>query len=160
MKLFTVGPTEMYPETLLTGSKQLPYFRTEEFSDIVLECEKKLKELLDLNNGKIAFITGSGSAAMESVVSNSFDEKDNLLIINGGTFGARFVKLAQIYKIPYDEIIIKFGETLTFDNFKNLDLKKYTALLVNIDETSTGQLYDIRMLSKIAKENNMRLIVV
>lgn len=159
MKLFTVGPTEMYPETLLTGSKQLPYFRTEEFSDIVLECEKKLKELLDLNNGKIAFITGSGSAAMESVVSNSFDEKDNLLIINGGTFGARFVKLAQIYKIPYDEIIIKFGETLTFDNFKNLDLKKYTALLVNIDETSTGQLYDIRMLSKIAKENNMRLIV-
>ena len=38
MKLYTLGPVEMYPETLEISSKQIPYFRTPEFSRIVLEC--------------------------------------------------------------------------------------------------------------------------
>lgn len=31
MKLFTVGPVEMYPQTLDISGTQLPYFRTQEF---------------------------------------------------------------------------------------------------------------------------------
>ena len=33
MKLFTVGPTEMYDEIKFIGGKQVPYFRTKEFSE-------------------------------------------------------------------------------------------------------------------------------
>lgn len=40
MKLFTVGPVEMYESTLKIRSQQLPYFRTKEFSDIQLDIEK------------------------------------------------------------------------------------------------------------------------
>ena len=46
MKLFTVGPTQMFPYTLEVASKQLPYFRTEDFSRVNLECVEKMKELL------------------------------------------------------------------------------------------------------------------
>lgn len=160
MKLYTVGPTEMFPATLKVASKQLPYFRTNEFSEIVLKSANKMKKLLNAKDDtKIIYITGSGSAAMESVVSNSFDKNDRLLIINGGTFGKRFVKLAEIYDIPFDSIDLFYGEVLEVRHFDNLDLSVYSALLVNIDETSTGQLYDIELLSKICKENNMYLIV-
>lgn len=38
-------------------------------------------------------MTGSGTAAMEAVVVNMFDEHDKLLVINGGSFGQRFVDL-------------------------------------------------------------------
>ena len=44
-KLFTVGPVEMHPETLRIGGEQPPYFRTEEFSQIVLNCELMICEL-------------------------------------------------------------------------------------------------------------------
>ena len=160
MKLFTVGPTQMYEQTLKVGSKQLPYFRTSEFSAIVLESVKKMKKLLNArDDDNLIYITGSGTAAMESIVSNAFDKKDKLLIINGGTFGKRFVQLAQIYNIPFDDVKLNYGEILTEKNFEKYDLKSYTALLVNIDETSTGQLYDIKMLSKICKGNNMFFIV-
>lgn len=160
MKLFTVGPTQMFSETLKIGSRQLPYFRTKEFSDIVLNSVEKMKKLLKTKEDtKIVYITGSGSAAMESAVSNSFDETDRLLIIDGGTFGHRFVQLADIYSIPYDSITLEYGEILSEQHFSKFNLKLYTALLVNIDETSTGQLYDLEMLSRICKENNIHLIV-
>ena len=75
MKLYTVGPTEMFPETLEVAAKQLPYFRTKEFSEVVLKSIDKMKRLLHAKeNTKIIYITGSGSAAMESVISNSFDK--------------------------------------------------------------------------------------
>lgn len=43
MKLFTVGPVEMYPFTLKTAAGQIPYFRTKEFSAMMLESEELLK---------------------------------------------------------------------------------------------------------------------
>lgn len=160
MKLFTVGPTEMFKETLAVCSKQLPYFRTKEFSNIVLNSAEQLKKLLKTNTDtKIVYLTASGSAAMESIVSNAFDTKDKLLIVNGGTFGKRFIKLCEIYSIPFESIDLEYGEVLNEDHFAKHDLKSFTGLLVNIDETSTGQLYDIKLISKICKENNMYLVV-
>lgn len=37
MKLFTVGPVEMYESTLNQRKEQIPYFRTKEFSNIMLQ---------------------------------------------------------------------------------------------------------------------------
>lgn len=160
MKLFTVGPTQMFEETLKASAKQLPYFRTQDFSDIVLKSVDKMKKLLNCNvEDQIIYITGSGSAAMEAVLSNSFDSTDKLLIINGGTFGKRFVKLAEIYNVPFDTIDLSYGEQLTISHFNKFDLSSYTALLVNINETSTCQLYNIEMISKVCQENNIYLVV-
>lgn len=160
MKLYTVGPTEMFDSTLEVASKQLPYFRSDEFSKIVLDSVKKMKELLNAEeDSKVIYITGSGSAAMEAIVSNSFDSNDRLLIIDGGTFGHRFTQIADVYKIPYDSIKLEYGDVLSKKHFDSLNLDIYTALLVNIDETSTGQLYDINLISKICKEHKMYLIV-
>ena len=160
MKLFTVGPVLMDKETLETRSKQIPYFRTDEFSEIVLNSAKILKELIGTSqNSKAIFITGSGTSSMEAVVSNSFDQSDYILVINGGSFGARFKQLCEIYNLNYDEITLEFGEELTSKHFENLDGHKYTALLVNIDETSTGQLYDINFISNFCKKYNIYLVV-
>lgn len=160
MKLFTVGPVLMDNETLQVRSKQIPYFRTDEFSKVVLDTSSDLKELMGTSeDSKAVFITGSGTASMEAVVSNSFDETDNVLVINGGSFGARFKQLCEIYNLKHDEIKLEFGEALSSKHFDNLNGKNYTALLVNIHETSTGQLYDINLISNFCKKNNIYLVV-
>ena len=41
MKLFTCGPVEMYENTLEISSKQIPYFRTQDFSNIMLKCQEQ-----------------------------------------------------------------------------------------------------------------------
>jgi len=160
MKFFSLGPVEMFPHTLEISKKQIPYFRTKEFSDMMFETEALLKKCLYANpSDKIVFLTASGTAAMEAAVFNCFSPKDKLLIINGGIFGQRFVDICKAYKIPYDSVDLKFGEILSKNKLQEYANRKYTALLVNIHETSTGLLYDIELLSRFCKENKMFLCV-
>ncbi|MDP3179792.1 MAG: hypothetical protein Q8M76_17920, partial [Spirochaetaceae bacterium] len=71
--LFTVGPVEMFPESLRLGGEQLPYFRTEEFSKTVLECDAALRTLTGAPEGsRVVLLTASGTGAMEAAVTNLF----------------------------------------------------------------------------------------
>lgn len=160
MKLFTVGPVEMYDSTLQVRSKQIPYFRTDEFSKIMLDMESQIKRCMETSeDSKVAVITGSGTAGMEAVVSNAFDDKDKVLVINGGSFGHRFVQLCEIYNIQHDEIKLELGEKLKKEHLESIDGSNYTAMLVNIDETSVGQLYDINIIKEFCKKYNLYLVV-
>ena len=160
MRLFTVGPVEMFDRTLEVRSKQIPYFRTDAFSSVMLENAERLKRILNTKeDSKCAILTASGSGAMEAAVSNSFDKKDKLLVINGGSFGHRFIQLCEIYQLPFDEIKLDYNETLTQEHLDSYMDNEYTALLVNIHETSTGQLYDLKMLSQFCKQKKMKFVV-
>lgn len=157
---FTVGPVQSSEEILEIGSEQVPYFRTPEFSKIMLENEELIKKLAKApKDAKAVFLTGSGTSAMEATVMNVLSKEDKALIINGGSFGARFVKLCQLHGVAYEELKLTTGH-----GFTSKDLEKYqdfgfTCALVNYHETSTGELYDINLLSKFCKQNNMLLIV-
>lgn len=160
MKLFALGPVAMYQHTLEVAGKPIPYFRTPEFSELMLESEKMMKKVLSApEDSKVVFLTASGTAAMEATVMNCFTERDRVLIIEGGIFGQRFVEICQLHGIPFDALHLNFNEVLTADHLAQFDGKKYTALLVNIHETSTGQLYDVKLLSNFCSRNQMYLIV-
>ncbi len=161
MKLFTIGPVSMTEEVRAAreGTDSVPYFRTPEFSEMMLESDELLRRFAHAGAGaKTIYLTASGTAAMEATILNAFTREDRLLIVNGGTFGARFVEIAKIHGIPCDEIVLPYGETLGREHFAPF-AGKYTALLVNIDETSTGQLYDMDMLSQLCRERGMYFIV-
>ncbi|MDO4833975.1 MAG: aminotransferase class V-fold PLP-dependent enzyme [Bacillota bacterium] len=157
MKLFAVGPVEMYPETMEIGGKQVPYFRNEEFSQVVLHTMDMLKESVNAPEGSEAIMLAcSGTGAMEAAVMNCFSESDKVLVIDGGSFGHRFVELCQIHNIPYTPLAVDRGETLTRNMLEQATgEEKFTGLLVNIHETSTGQLYDKQMLSDFCKEREL-----
>lgn len=160
MRLFTVGPVMMFPDTLEVSGRQIPYFRTDEFSEMMLESERLMKKLLNAPNGsKVAFLTASGTGAMESVVGCCFTPSDRVLIVMGGGFGRRFGEICDVHSIPHDDLILNWDEPLTHAILDEYVDRDYAALLVNIDETSTGQLYDYKMLSDFCKENGMLLVV-
>lgn len=160
MKLFTVGPVEMFPETLEMAAKQLPYFRTPEFSKIMFENEEMFKQSIHApQEAKTVFLTASGTGAMEAAVINCFTQEDRLLVINGGSFGKRFAEICAVHHIPYDELIVDFGEILTEEKLEKFDGGQYDALLVNLHETSTGQLYDIELLANYCARYNLYFVV-
>ena len=90
---------------------------------------------------------------------NCLDKDDRVLVIDGGSFGHRFVELCRLHQIPCEVLELKFGDALTAERLQAYDGKGFTALLVNIHETSTGQLYDGKMLSEFCRKNNMYFIV-
>lgn len=162
MKLFTVGPVEMFDEVknVRASKDSVPYFRTKEFSELMLETDHLLHKFAHAGEGaKTVFLTASGTAAMEATVMNCFTDKDRLLVINGGSFGQRFVDICEVYQIPHDVVKLEYGEILTQEILQPYADKFYTGLLVNLDETSTGQLYDIKLLSDFCRRKGMYLVV-
>ncbi|AXI26449.1 MULTISPECIES: pyridoxal-phosphate-dependent aminotransferase family protein [Gemella] len=156
---FSVGPVHL-TEEVMEAYGDIPYFRTNEFSDIMLENEKLVKELTNASdNDRVIFLTGSGTAGMESSVINTLTLEDKILIINGGSFGTRFAEICSLKKLNYEEIVVGFEEILTLEKLEKYSNKNFTALVVNLDETSIGKLYDIELISKFCKENNLFLIV-
>ena len=142
------------------GSQQTPYFRTPEFSQVNLENEKLMKEMLYADEeSRVIFLTGSGTAGMESTVMNVFNEDDKVLIVNGGGFGQRFVDLCKLHNIDCEDIKLDFGSCLTSERLYEYDGKDFTAFLVNICETSSGVHYDLDLISEFCKKNNLLLVV-
>lgn len=160
MKLFTVGPVEMNEEILKQGGEPLPYFRTPEFSQIMFDIQNCFLKLMDTEEGaKLITLTASGTGAMEAAVLNVLTQEDKCLIIDGGGFGHRFTEICAMHGIPFESIKLHFGEKLTAQHLIPYEGQGFTALLVNIDETSTAQLYDYRMLGDFCRRNNCLYIV-
>jgi len=157
---FTVGPVQSDLEVLEIGSQQVPYFRTPEFSEVMLENEAlMLKFSKAPKNSRAVFLTGSGTAAMEAAVMNVLTPDDKVLLINGGSFGQRFHELCQIHRIPFEEILLDTGRTLTQAHLQPYDNQGFTVFLVNIHETSTGVHYDGQMIADFCRRNGLLLVV-
>lgn len=157
---FTVGPVMSSEAIRAIGAEQVPYFRTAEFSAVMKENEHlMLKFAKAPADSRVVFITGSGTASMEATVMNVFTPEDKVLVVNGGSFGHRFVQLCEIHDIPHTEIKLDMGRKLTAQHLAPYEGQGFTGFLVNLDETSTGVLYDIQLISDFCRRNDIFLVV-
>lgn len=157
---FTVGPVMMNKEIKEIGGKDCPYFRTPDFSELMIENEKMILNLSKATEEeRVVFLTASGTGGMEMAICNSFTEKDKVLCINGGSFGARFDQLLTLHKIPHETIILNPGQTLKEEHLLTYNNAGFTGFVVNMHETSTGVLYNMPMISDFCKRNRLFLVV-
>lgn len=157
---FTVGPVMSSDTIRQIGAEQVPYFRTQEFSELMFENERLIKKFSKApDDSRVVFITGSGSAGMETAIMNTLTPNDKALVVNGGSFGERFVKLLSLHNIPYTEIKLETGKTLKPEHLASFEGLGYTTFVVNKHETSTGVHYDLRLISDFCKRNGLFLIV-
>lgn len=157
---FTVGPVQSSEQVRAVGAEQVPYFRTPEFSAVMLENEQLVKRFAKADEkARVAFMTGSGTASMEAAVINVFTEQDRILVIDGGSFGHRFVEILEIHGIPHEIIKPDFACGVTAEQLAVYDGKGFTGFLVNLDETSVGVLYDIQLISDFCRRNGIFLVV-
>ncbi|MDD6573038.1 MAG: aminotransferase class V-fold PLP-dependent enzyme [Thermoflexaceae bacterium] len=157
---FTVGPVQESDEILGIGSQQTPYFRNQSFSKIMLENEAMMKELsFAEENARVVFLTASGTGAMEAAVMNCFSKEDNVLVVDGGGFGHRFVQLCEIHEVPHTVVKVPFESALTKEMLEPYNGCGYTGFLINMHETSIGKLYDMKLVADFCKKNSLFLVV-
>ena len=157
---FTVGPVQSSDVVRAIGAENVPYFRTSEFSSIMLENERLVKKFAHTtDDSRVVFMTSSGSGGMETAIMNTLTKDDKALVINGGSFGERFVELLTLHEISFTEIKLEHGKALRPEHLAPYEGKGYTAFLLQKHETSTGVLFDINLVSDFCKRNNCFLIV-
>lgn len=158
-KVFVPGPVPIESHLLAIGNQQLPYNRTEAFSEITHEIQRGLLQLFQ-TDGSVALLTASGTAAMEAAVINFLDVSTKTLVVNGGTFGQRWSDLCAAHTIPFEELVVPPGTDINLTQLESILLEgRFSALLINAHETSTGNLYDIEAIGKIARSHGVLFVV-
>ena len=157
---FTVGPVMSSDAVRAIGAEQVPYFRTAEFSEVMLENERLVKKFANAtDDSRAVFMTCSGSGGMECAIMNCLTKNDKALVINGGSFGERFVELLTLHEIPFTEIKMEHGKALKPEHLAPYEGKGYTTFLFQKHETSTGVHYDAKLISDFCKRNGCFMIV-
>lgn len=158
---FAVGPVPEDNGVLNIGSEPTPYFRTSEFSQMMLENERLLCAFAHAPKGSRAvFLSNSGTGAMEAAVMGTLDPVcDRALVVDGGSFGHRFKELLTIHNVPNKAIELPYGSVLTAKDLAQYEGMGYTAFLVNLGETSQGTLYDAKLIGDFCLRNHLFLIV-
>lgn len=159
IRLFTPGPLNLSRETLNIGSKDLAYYRDTDFAEMTIENQKMLLKIIDCKNGRVIPYTSSGTGAMDGVMTNFISSSDKVLVINAGSFGQRWVDMCKFYGYNYKEIKVKFGKDLDYDKLESELKNTYNVVLMQAEETDSGQLFDVKRVGTLMKKYKGYLIV-
>ncbi|MCS7307447.1 MAG: alanine--glyoxylate aminotransferase family protein [Aquificaceae bacterium] len=153
-RVFTPGPVELPDRVREVLGRQIIHHRTEEFRRAFLELRELFKRLLDEPSENFVFFASSGTGAMEATLLNFFKEGDKVLVINGGKFGERWLKLSQHWGLKPVEYKVEWG--MSADPEKVRELLKSNpdckGVLFQISETSTGAYHPAREIGQVCQE--------
>jgi aspartate aminotransferase-like enzyme len=157
--LFTPGPTEIPAEVLASQSQPIIHHRTDEYRKIFLEQTRLLQEHLGTTQ-PVLTLAASGSGAMEAALVNLLSPGDEIIAVEGGKFGERWGKIAEAYGITVHRLAVAYGRVATPEEVESAIAAhpKAKALFVTHSETSTGALFPVHDIARIARARGVLTI--
>ncbi|MBK5241479.1 alanine--glyoxylate aminotransferase family protein [Clostridium sp.] len=157
------GPTNIPDRILRSLSKPLINHRGAEFEQIVADCVKGLKKLLQTNNDILIF-PSSGSGALESAVVNLLSPGDKIVTVCQGVFSERVAIIANIYDVNVIKIQKEWGKAVRAKEIeeilKNDTTQMIKAVFLPQNETTTGIANDIESVGKMMKQSGHPAVLI
>ncbi len=157
--LLTPGPTPIPDEVRTAMAETIVHHRTPQFSKIFNEAREGLKILFGTVSD-VLVLAASGTGAMEAAVTNLFSPGEKVLVINGGKFGERWLRICRSFGLQVVEIKVEWGKAVKIETIeKNLhDHPDIQGVLIQASETSTTALHPIRDIAKITRTGPLLLV--
>jgi len=157
-RLFTPGPTDVPPEVLGEMAKPIFHHRTPRFRELLGQVHDGVRQVLKTGN-EVLTITGSGTAAMEAAIACLLPRGRKVLVANGGKFAARWVKVARLYGLDVDEVVLQWGTAIQPDTVAGkLASGNYGAVIVVHSETSTATACDLAAIGAAVAKTDAILL--
>jgi aspartate aminotransferase-like enzyme len=97
---------------------------------------------------------------MSAVVENYCTTKKKAFVIDGGSFGHRWFQLCEYYGVPVVDYTVPFAMDIDYaDLEKRVAAEQPDVFLCQHHETSTGQLFNLKEISRICHKYNVSLVV-
>ena len=139
--------------------------RESEFFALQDEARQRLLATygLDPDVWAAVLMTGSGTAAVESMTAALVPANGRLLNLENGVYGDRIAQICSQYGIAHERVIFSWMQPLDLDAVTaRLDAKegaRFTHVAVVHHETTTGRLNELRSLGELCQARGLRLLV-
>jgi 2-aminoethylphosphonate-pyruvate transaminase len=160
--LFTPGPVNVAENVRSSIGKYDICHRESDFEDLLLCVENKLMKLFEIknvNNYSAVFITGSGTAANEAILSSVVGNK-NILVLSNGEFGERLHSISQIHNVNTYLLEFPWGKNFELEVIDSFVKKHKIDIIAMVHhETSSGMLNSLSDIGALSKSNGSILFV-
>jgi aspartate aminotransferase-like enzyme len=147
------GPTSLPSAVREAGARQMINHRGPEFAGMLERISTGLKGFFGTTND-IVLLSCAGSGGLEAAIVNTLSPGDKVLALSIGAFGDRFAKIATVYGADVTKIEIEWGHAVAPAELRAaLEAERgYKAILLTLNETSTGVQNPVPELVAVARE--------
>ena len=137
--------------------------REKEFTEMLGGIREQLTELVAVRpTYDTVLFGGSGTAAVEAMLSSVIGNEDILCVVNNGAYGARMSEIGHIYRLPMMEFTSDPLRAVDLDDLaRAIDAAhpRVTHLAIVHHETTSGLLNNLDSIGRLCSECGITLMV-
>lgn len=158
--LLAPGPTPVPARVRLAMAQPMFHHRTPQFSALFGEVRDNLRQLYQTRED-VLVLASSGTGAMEAAVVNCFDPGDEVVVVNGGKFGERWLKLSATFGLKPVEIRVEWGRAVRGDQVAQAldEHPQARGLLIQASETSTTAVHPVEEIAAVTRNRDVLFVV-
>lgn len=137
--------------------------REPEFADLQDRIRSRLLEVYDLPGTAWAAVLlgGSGTAAVEAMLTSVVPDDGRVLIVENGVYGERMTRICEIHGIAHHALHLEWSERIDPEAVSSAleDGPAVSHVTMVHHETTTGRLNDLDAIGAVCRERGIRLLV-
>ena len=159
--LRTPGPTPIPDDIMQSMSNPMINHRGPEFLDLISRVTEQLKQVFMTQND-LFILTSSGTGALEAAIVNTLSPGDKVLSATAGSFGDRFIDMAQAFGAEVERLDFEWGQAVDPEAIRRAlaDSPDIKAVMVTHNETSTGVTHPLQEIAGVVKGEFGKLLLV
>ncbi|HIZ43596.1 MAG TPA: aminotransferase class V-fold PLP-dependent enzyme [Firmicutes bacterium] len=161
-KLFSPGPVMVKDNVRRSLLHYDICHRSGEFEEMFVDTQKKILKLFNADDSYYSVIvSGSGTAANETVLSSVFREGEGVMLIRNGMFGERLLEIIHKYNIPLVDCPFDWAE---YPDLKIIEQKiaenpRIKVVAMVFHETCTGMINPVGEVGALCRKYGKLLSV-
>ena len=136
--------------------------REPEFFALQSQLRDSLLKIYDCDPSQwsTVLLGGSGTSALEAMISSLLPRDARLLVLENGVYGERISKIAEIHRIEHQLLHHGWSEKIDFEQVEELlESGNFSHLAAVHHETTTGRLNDVSMLAGLCEKHDVSLLL-
>jgi len=157
------GPVTLTERVRKTLLKEDLCHREPEFAELMLDIKRRLVRVYPEaeRDYEAVLMTGSGTCAVEAMISSFVPRDGKVLVLANGVYGERMASMIEVQGKGLELVRSEWPEPM---NVAEADRRlaadpAITHVLAVHNETTTGRLNDLPALARVLKKHNRRLLL-
>jgi aspartate aminotransferase-like enzyme len=152
--LMAPGPSQVPDRVRLKLAEPAWYHRSARFKKLYQESRERLGRIFETKSD-VALFAGSGTVAMEASIVNVVAPDRKAVVVTGGKWGERLVKIFESFNINKTVIKVEYGLSPTPEQVADAAKDPaVSAVYIHLCETSTGAKYDVKGIGEAVRKVN------